>query len=204
MKSIGKQIISITMLCTIVVTSAQAYSLNNWRLVDDLKYVPYEGFSSSSISQFNDALYTWNKELPNGPQMRRSTKTHNSTPHFIEEDGKNYIYRLPEFDSNSPYVATNRVLTESMGFGKPKRVVESDINFDVNKKFANSGKPGYYDVQSIFLHEAGHTLGLDHSSSSDAVMYKEATLGGEKRILTIDDRRGLEKAYSENKGRMVR
>ena len=185
------------MLCTMVITSAQAYSLESYRLMDDLTYIPYEGFSSSSIRQFNDALYTWNKELPNGPKMKRSTETHNSTPEFIEKDGKNYIYRLPEFDSNSPYVARNRVSKKFMGFGKHSRVEESDINFDVNYKFANSGKPGYYDVQSVFLHEAGHTLGLDHSSSSDAVMYEKATLGGEKRILTMDDKRGLEKAYNK-------
>lgn len=35
MKLIGKQIISITVLCTMAVTSAQAYSLNNYRLMDD-------------------------------------------------------------------------------------------------------------------------------------------------------------------------
>lgn len=196
MNNLRVRLIVIFTLGAMFITNAQAYGLEKYRLKENLTYIPYSGFSSASIEQFNDALYTWNKELPDGPKMKRSTKTHDSSPEVIEKDGKNFIYRLPEFDSNSNYVAANRIVSKSDGLGKTKRVVESDINFDVNKKFANSGKTGCYDVQTVFLHEAGHTLGLkDIKSPTKAVMYYKATTGKERRSLSADDKNGLSDAY---------
>ena len=39
-------------------------------------------------------------------------------------------------------------------------VVESDISFNTKYSWKTDGTSGYYDVQSIALHELGHTIGL--------------------------------------------
>jgi len=41
------------------------------------------------------------------------------------------------------------------------------------------------DLDTVALHEAGHTLGLDHSDDASSVMY--AFYGGALRTLTDDD-----------------
>jgi hypothetical protein len=49
-----------------------------------------------------------------------------------------------------------------------------------------------YDVQNTVTHEAGHTLGLDHSTDTTATMYAFAPIGEtRKRILYADDLDGI-------------
>jgi hypothetical protein len=54
------------------------------------------------------------------------------------------------------------------------RAVESDIRIDKNhpRGYAAGGRPGRrIDLQSVLVHEAGHTLGLDHVNDPGNVMF---------------------------------
>jgi predicted secreted protein len=50
-----------------------------------------------------------------------------------------------------------------------------------------------YDVETVFLHENGHVLGLGHSNVPTAVMY--AYYGGERLVLDQDDIDGITSLY---------
>jgi hypothetical protein len=50
-----------------------------------------------------------------------------------------------------------------------------------------------YDLQTIAMHEIGHALGLDHSTTSSAVMYK--SYHGTLKGLTTDDVNGIRAIY---------
>jgi hypothetical protein len=66
----------------------------------------------------------------------------------------------------------------------------------LNTRFRwTTGSGSGYDVETVLLHEIGHTLGLDHSSVSGAVMY--ATYANVRRTLHEDDIRGVTYLYPE-------
>jgi len=79
-------------------------------------------------------------------------------------------------------------------------ILENDVEF--NKHYNWSTSPtcpgGYYDVQSVGLHEFGHWLCLsDLYNAADAakVMYGYASSGTTKRALTADDIAGIQSIY---------
>jgi len=56
------------------------------------------------------------------------------------------------------------------------------------------------DVQNTITHEAGHTLGLDHSLDPNATMYASAPFGEtSKRVLGADDVQGICAIYPRGK-----
>ncbi len=61
-------------------------------------------------------------------------------------------------------------------------ILESDIFFNTTFRWsvASGGEPGRFDIQSIATHEAGHFLGLGHSSLGET----EAQSGGGRRLLS--------------------
>lgn len=57
---------------------------------------------------------------------------------------------------------------------------------------------GQYDLQTVYLHELGHALGLGHSSDAQAVMY--AYYSGAHCALSQDDIDGVSALYPETGG----
>lgn len=139
--------------------------------LNTMTYYVHEKFGKTTFQHMNDALYLWNK-ASGYSLLRRDPKSRHNRSDYLNNtslDKKSLVYRVPVEES---YIAQNRVRS-SNGI-----VYESDINFNMNKKFANSAVKDCYDVFSIFLHESGHTVGLgDATSKSDntAVMYGDWT-----------------------------
>lgn len=52
-----------------------------------------------------------------------------------------------------------------------------------------------YDVETIALHEIGHILGLQHSSTAGAVMFPTVSANSTTRVLTNDDLEGIRRLY---------
>jgi Matrixin/Carboxypeptidase regulatory-like domain len=74
-------------------------------------------------------------------------------------------------------------------------VDEADTALNTRFRWTTTGGSGY-DIQTVLLHEIGHTLGLDHSSVIGAVM--EATYAGVRQALHQDDQRGVTYLYPES------
>jgi peptidoglycan hydrolase-like protein with peptidoglycan-binding domain len=71
------------------------------------------------------------------------------------------------------------------------------INDNYNWAFVQ-GNLGTVDLESVVLHESGHSLGLDHSSVTAVntpVMYPSVSPGSTRRGLTVDDSMGIGVRY---------
>ena len=66
------------------------------------------------------------------------------------------------------------------------------LHFDDDERWVNSESRNI-DLLTVAAHEIGHTLGLDHSSDPDALMY--AAYSGPHRFLSEDDIAGAQSLY---------
>ena len=162
---------------------AFAYSLTGAKLVNGIHYYYHQDFGSLTISQMKSACTTINNEIGRSVLTISDIWVHNlfDCPNF---DGVSRIYR-DTLGTETNYLAIN---FWNLPIGP---VSESDVVINASHPFANSAQPGKYDVWSVFLHEMGHTVGLNHSAQTSAVMYAHTSPGVAKRALTQDDKNGI-------------
>jgi hypothetical protein len=68
-----------------------------------------------------------------------------------------------------------------------------DLHFDDAEAWTRNLPPTGTDLDTVALHEGGHTLGLDHSADNTAVMFAFYAAG--RRTLTPDDISGIRSVY---------
>lgn len=178
-------LVSSILVCFAVFSSrAYGYELNDYKINNDMWYVTSSVFADETRVGFRDRMRAWNVYLPEGKRVCFNSATH-SLSNYPSKDNHNYIYKDPYADESN--------LGENMCWYYPVLgiLTESDININSNQPWDNGAVSGRYDVQSVMLHELGHTIGLGHSQRSDAVMYAYMNSGITKRALTSDDIAGV-------------
>lgn len=73
-----------------------------------------------------------------------------------------------------------------------------DVHFDDEEQFTTNNKGGGVDLFWLALHELGHSLGLDHSSNKDAIMYPIYRGSRPGLQLHRDDIMGIQQLYRES------
>ena len=134
------------------------------------------------------AMRTWNVYLPEGGRLCFDNTSHSLTS-YPSRDGLCRIYKTKSGGSN--YVAQNTYWYDSM----TGILSESDVDINANYSWNNGAASGAYDVQSVFLHEMGHSVGLGHSEYSNAVMYRYVYTNTLRRSLASDDINGVKYLY---------
>lgn len=76
--------------------------------------------------------------------------------------------------------------------------VEFDIDFNDAYKWEIGPEANEYDIESVALHEAGHALGLDHTTVSTQMMYASIGDDEEQRSLGTGDIAGVTTLYPAN------
>ena len=92
------------------------------------------------------------------------------------------------------------ILAVAYIFYSGSTILENDVEFNNNYNWSTSPTclGGYYDVQSVGLHEFGHWLCLDDlydPADAAKVMYGYTSSGTTKRALTADDIAGIQSIY---------
>jgi hypothetical protein len=98
----------------------------------------------------------------------------------------NVIY----FDDNgwSGSTIDGSLASTTVFFSSSGEILDADVAVNSSTHdFSVSDQNIQTDLVSIITHEAGHFLGLAHSSNADAVMYYEYVPGTLRRALTADD-----------------
>ncbi len=74
-------------------------------------------------------------------------------------------------------------------------IFEADMVFNTSHDWSTASQTpsGYYDVETVALHEFGHWLSLDHSSEYNAIMWH--SYKGPQRTLHSDDIEGIKYIY---------
>jgi hypothetical protein len=90
--------------------------------------------------------------------------------------------------ANWTHLANELALTTTTYFLSNNEIFDADMEFNNNVNWSTNAFVNTYDLLSVAVHEAGHWLGLNHTTtSSTPVMFPTVTLGVAKQSLTPTD-----------------
>ena len=101
-------------------------------------------------------------------------------------DGANNVIWLS--GGNWRYSSATLGLTTGTFVTSTGQLIDADMELNDNVDWTDNGDTTAYDMESVVLHEAGHFLGLDHTTTIQAaVMYPTVAFGNQKRALASPD-----------------
>jgi len=105
---------------------------------------------------------------------------------------------LPQSYFSDPNILAVTWTGKLSGGGSRKSTWHSEIFFNDAWTWSDNAGAGQIDIETVALHELGHSLGLGHENDVASVMASYYT--GENRTLFADDIDGITALYSGGKG----
>lgn len=132
----------------------------------------------------NAGLATWENDAASWIDFEDAGVTTTSGP---ANDARQIITWRPIADAG--------VLARTWIWSTSARFVHVDMEFNTSYQWSTAPSVGEIDIESVALHEAGHALGLDHSSKRESIMYPTYSPGAIRRTLDVDDLAGVHALY---------
>lgn len=155
-------------------------------------YINTEGFPAGSLQAIQSALQSWTDVSSSTFSFAYAGSTQNTA--YGDRDGMNLLCFGPL--DGEDYASTLAVNT--FWFSAAGELIDSDIKFNASFSWAVNVSEDAFDVQTLALHELGHSLSLDDlydSGDAEKVMYGYCRQGQIKRALTQDDKNGITFLY---------
>ena len=151
----------------------------------------------AAFSAWKGTSATLNGQMISSLIVTRGTDTQLTDPDVNSADGINIVSFSPSSSISFPTGAIAFTAVTTSVSGSSSNMFDADIAFNPAQLFTTQGAAGRFDVQSVATHEAGHSLGLDHSGMAHAVMFPfgDTTATGQRRGLSIDDILGIASLY---------
>jgi len=150
-------------------------------------YVNTSGGPSGALTATQNAMQTWTNAPANFSFSYGGTTT--STAHGIYD-----LTNIIGFGS----LPVGTVGQNAFWYYSNGQLIDSDIRLNTYYSWATNGAAGSFDVETVALHELGHSLCLsDLYSAADSakVMYGYVSTGQLKRSLHLDDIDGIAFIY---------
>jgi len=142
---------------------------------------PVPGFSDGGRAALLRAIATWNARACSSPLLVLTEE---------EDDVLIEVTTILEHWEFGAVIAAHSAVESDPFRGDIRHVV---IKIDGRRQWSqeNVVPANAIDLESVFLHELGHALGLDHSRNQDAAMRAGIKPGQTRRTLHDDDVRGI-------------
>ena len=158
---------------------------------------------SDVVGAARRALRRWS-DVTNIQFVETSTAADSVSPQNAR-DGINLITVSTVNDAFTNEGGSRRLGRTRVQFDSTGRMLEADLAINPRVPFSTDGTSNTYDLESTFVHELGHLLGLDHSAVVGASMqpiqgqsYSDPTLtvpAFTVRTLSDDDIAGIRSIY---------
>ena len=162
-----------------------------WRSSTTVSFrVNTSGGPSGSLDAIQDAMDTWSDVSSCCFEFNYSGAT-TSNSHGVN-DGIN-IVTFGNMGDTSTVAQNNYWYSTVTG-----ELLDTDIRLNTNHPFSTDGSSDSFDVETVVLHELGHSLHLGHvedPSDSEKVMYPYVSIGQIKTSLHQDDINGIRFLY---------
>ena len=173
-----------------------------WSTLPSPYHVNESGYSQIPLATlrtiFADAFDEWTSPCCSGFSAVEAGLTSN-----VGEDGssRQNIFSFRENSWPAQLGDPNSVLAVTLSTFQPTRTGCTNLTADMvfnaaNNTFGTSGSGRAIDLLAVTVHEAGHWLGLDHSSVNAATMWPSYT-GEGQRTIHPDDENGVCSLYPD-------
>ncbi len=185
-------LLAVSMLLMALPTSSSAYVLIGGRIAIVGNMIPSANFTSATITHMGQMFNLWNNAAG------KTLMTISSSRHYDDDTSANYRSHAAMYDKQhktyreerGEYSAVGQMYgTRVTDFWLGTKIESADILINMQYSFANSAQPNRYDTATVFLHEAGHALGLGESNlqSFQSIMHQQMFMNVERRYLYQDD-----------------
>lgn len=164
----------------------------HWPIPQAAYYVNTSGFPSASLQAIQAALQTWTDVATSNFSFLYQAETASTA--YGENDGMNLICLGALGPGYESTLALNTFWYTAQG-----QLLDSDIKFNDLFTWATDSSAMAHDVQTIAVHELGHSLSLAdlyEAGDKTKIMYYSLSTGEIKRALQQDDKDGITYLYS--------